>query len=80
MAPVRSSFFTVPPMVPRGLEPEPIVVWLWGSPDHHPEGASPKRRPAGGGHVTKAALCGRQRSRDAKDDVADLDVYRKGKR
>ena len=30
--------------------------------------------------MTKAALCGWQRSRDGKDEVAELDVYRKGKK
>ena len=60
MAHVGSSFFTVPSPVPRGSEPEPIVVWLVGEPDISPtpESASPKRRPAGGGHMTKAALMG----------------------
>ena len=32
MAPVGSSFFTVPPLVPRGPEPEVMVVWLVGEP------------------------------------------------
>jgi hypothetical protein len=80
MAHAGSSFFTVPPAVPRGSEPELIVVWLVGEHGPPPESASPKRRPAGGGHMTKAALCGWPRSRGGKDEVADLDVYRKGKR
>jgi hypothetical protein len=145
MAHAGSSWFTVPPAVPWGSEPELIVVWLVGehdistdgalcltlaraialqpaalvvdlsgvefmgastlktiararelvrggrrsvlgwqcrrpsgpigspvraaarprpgrrSPDHHLESASPKRRPPGEGHMTKAALCGWQR-------------------
>ena len=32
MGHVGSSFFTVPPVVPRGPEPELIVVWLAGEP------------------------------------------------
>jgi hypothetical protein len=80
MAPVGSSFFTVSPVVPRGPEPELIAVWLVGSTAHQPESARPKRRPAGGGHMTKAALCAWQRSRGGKDEIAERDVYRKGKR
>jgi hypothetical protein len=30
--------------------------------------------------MTKAALCGGQRSRGGKDEIAELDVYRNGKR
>jgi hypothetical protein len=33
MAHDGSSFFTVPCQVPRGSEPEPIVVWLEGEHD-----------------------------------------------
>lgn len=33
------SFFTVPCPVPRGSEPEPIVVWLGGEHDISTDGA-----------------------------------------
>ncbi|MGA3221522.1 MAG: hypothetical protein ABSE77_21045 [Acidimicrobiales bacterium] len=59
MAPVGSSFFTVPPLVPRGPEPEVMVVWLvGGARPTTPESASPEHRPAGGGHMTKASVSG----------------------
>jgi hypothetical protein len=87
------SFFTVPCPVPRGSEPEPIVVWLEGEHDISTDGAlcltlarptasepaalvyRPERRG-----LTKAATHGGQRSRGGKDEIAELDVYRKGKR
>jgi anti-anti-sigma factor len=39
MAHVGSSFFTVPPPVAPGSEPEPIVVWLAGEHDISTDGA-----------------------------------------
>jgi anti-anti-sigma factor len=39
MAHTGSSWFTVPPAVPRGSEPEPIVVWLTGEHDISTDGA-----------------------------------------
>ena len=39
MAHAGSSWFTVPPAVRRGSEPEPIVVWLAGEHDISTDGA-----------------------------------------
>jgi hypothetical protein len=39
MAHAGSSWFTVPPAVPRGSGPEPTVVWLAGEHDISTDGA-----------------------------------------
>ena len=59
MGPIGSSFSIVPPLFPRGIEPEVMVVRLMGEPGVPPLRAralSIDRRV--GGHTTEAAVSG----------------------